>query len=170
MQTADVIQVVLALLTFIALGLSGVAFFSTRQNFHRDTNHRLTDRVYEINKLIIEKPEITKFLFEKSFHTGLYFVTETPHDLMYFQAKAWIYFHLDFFDEICSVATGDTKLEQAIEFDSWKDWIIEKMKHPLYREIYERESKMWGENFKKFLQENLPGSLDKPKRLDPELL
>lgn len=167
MQTADAIQVISVVFSLLALVISGITFFSTRQYFHREVNHRLTDRIYELNKLIIENPSITKFMYEKSFHIGQYFVATSPHDDLYFQAKAWIYFHIDYFDEVFSIVSGDAKLKQAIEFEDWKSWIIKKMRHPLYKEIYERESSMWGNKFRDFIHENHDKLREPP---DPEIL
>ncbi len=67
MQTADIILTISVLFSALALVIAGITYFATRQYFHREVNHRLTERIYEINRLNLRISTDHKIALRKIF-------------------------------------------------------------------------------------------------------
>jgi len=149
----EVVALISVAVSIVALLIS----FSTMQSQNKAQNHQrvcaLTDRLYAADEFIIQNPGVQKLLYEQAARTAPYFVKDTPHDDDYFRVKSFIYFNINLFDEIFCTIAGDRTLETVFEFDAWKEYIVSKMRHPLFRELYDRESSIWGEKFRAFCKD-----------------
>jgi hypothetical protein len=116
--------------------------------------HTLSDRLYEIDRVVLEYPQLQRLLYLQSDRRDPYFVQETEHDNTYFQLKSFVYTQINLCDEIFCVVDGNKRLEKAFEFQEWKEYIIRKLRHPFFREVIAREGSIWGEKFRYFLEIN----------------
>lgn len=126
----------------------------TRDHLLLERVHRLTDRLYEIDLITINSPELQVFLYQQCRRTEKYFVAQTDHDETYFRVKTFIYTQINLWDEIYCVVKGNKRLEETFEFEDWEDYILERMRHPLFRELIDRESSIWGKKFRAFIKAN----------------
>ncbi len=126
----------------------------TRDHLLLERVHRLTDRLYQIDHLTINSPELQEFLYKQCRRTDKYFVAQTDHDKTYFRIKTYIYTQINLWDEIYCVVKGNKRLEETFEFEDWENYILERMKHPLFHELFDRESSIWGRKFRAFIESN----------------
>ena len=169
MTETEVIAVtggVAAIVAIAALGVSLWAYFVTRDHLLLERVHRINDRLYEFDRATIDYPEVQCFLYLEAKRKDPYFDPAVVHNEMYFRVKAFIYARLNHWDEIFTVVEGNKRLEEKVAFDSWKTYIIEKMRHPRYKELFRLESRIWGKKFQDFIAENKQ-EIDKP--VDPEM-
>lgn len=154
MDAGDWIAAISALVAVAALSASYLTFRLTRTHLLYERVHRLTDRLYEIDRHILECPRMQRILYEESDRRTPYFVQDTPHDDAYFQVKTFVYTQINLFDEIFSVVEGNRRLEKAFEFSTWKDYMIRRLRHPLFRELLDGEGSIWGNKFREFIDSN----------------
>src|SRR5438105_3033175 len=88
---AVVSQEAAAVFAFLAFIASCATFVMSRSSFNHEHVNRLIDRLFDMDKLCVEHPEVQKFLYEKAHHSGPFFMKSTPHDELYFKTKAVIY-------------------------------------------------------------------------------
>lgn len=156
MDNANWTDVVTAAVALLALVISIWTYLVTRTHSLLERVHKLTDRLYEIDRVLLELPELQCFLYQQAQCRQPFFTQEVEHDDMYFRVKTFVYLHLNFYDELISIVEGNKPLEKAIEFKDWKEYIIRKMRHPLFRELFDRESPIWGKKFRAFIEANRP--------------
>lgn len=155
---------ILSLIFFIIL--TYIVSQRDNKNHRRESINRLFDRLYELNKVAIEYPDIHKFFYDTRDYKGEFFTEATPHDEHYFRIKAIITHTLNFFDELLCIMEKDKNLKNEFEFPSSEQYIIEKLRHPLYKELFHKERKIFGKSFKKFFEDN---KLEISKKGDPEI-
>ena len=141
-------------LSLISLALSIIVYLRTKRSQAFERTSRLTDRLYELDKLTMQYPEVQKTLHETISNKTPYFTSETAHTSDYFRLKTFIYYHLNFYDEIFTIASTDKYLGKQMELDDWKIYICKKMRHPLFKEVFKKESSIFGERFRNFIREN----------------
>lgn len=143
---------ILWLLTFIvsiaALAFSIVTYIRQERFTRLEFNNRLTDRICDINKMMLDNPDILRFLDENRDRKMPFFVESTSHDDFYFRVRAYIYVYLNFFDEILTIVPS------AIESNAWVEWIVRRMNHPLFRELFEEEPEIWGKKFRELYDQH----------------
>ncbi len=159
------IQGLIAVVSGLALIASIISYRATKKSSGHEHINYLTDRLYELDKLLIQFPCIQKFLYERCSYSAPFFVAGTTHDELYFQVKGAIYYQLNYFDEIFTVVKGDSHLEEAFELEDWENYIVKKMRHPLFKEVFNRESSIWGTKFRAFVERNAAKINEAP---DPE--
>ena len=138
-----------ALFALLALLLSGYTFWASRRHLSAERVHRLTERLMAMDRTVIDAPGLQKTLYDRALVSEPYFTKERPHDEKYFQLKSFVYMHINFYDEVISLIAKDPSIRRAVEVDEWKKFILFKMRHPMFREIY-RSEELWGKEFKIF--------------------
>lgn len=166
MDSGDWVAVASALVAIIALLTSFWTYWITRDHLLLERVHRLTDRLYEFDRILIEYPEIQKFMYEQSLQTHAHFVRGTEHTEQFFRIKTFVYLQLNLWDEIFTVVAGNKRLEKVFEFEDWKTYIVKKMRHPLIREVFDRESSIWGMKIRQFVETQRTEILE---AVDPEI-
>ena len=141
-------------IALLSLALSIFVYLRTRCLQALERTNKLTDRIYELDKLTIQYPDVQKVLYETTHNIPPYFTAQTPHTPDYFRLKSFIYYQLNYYDEIFTIITDDKHLGEQFEFDDWKTYIIKKMRHPLFKELFEKESSIFGERFRDFIHQN----------------
>jgi len=159
MEAKDWIATISAVVAVAALGATYWTYRLTRNHLLLERVHKLTDRLYEIDRLTLEYPGLQEILYlesdriyRRSDPATHYFVVGRPHDEQYFQVKTFLYTQLNLCDEIVSVVEGDTLLERTFEFAQWKDYMTKRLRHPLFRELIDREGSIWGPKFNRFVE------------------
>ncbi len=155
LSEAGVLDAVTALSATIALIVALWIYHNSRAFTLLDHVHRLTDRLYEMNLLVIESPELQQFLYRQASRVEPYFVPATVHDRMYFRVKTFIYLHINFYEEIILSVVDNEALAEKFGFENWRDYIVLKMRHPLFHELYFEESKSWDDKFMEFVEKNI---------------
>jgi hypothetical protein len=112
----------------------------------------LADQLFEFDKLHIAYPRLQLEL-EKLNEAGGGLL-KRPKDEVFVQLKAFIYMHLNFFDEIISTYQDRPGESAAIEFEDWQGYIIGVMQHPVYKEVFEAESANFGKQLQEFVEKN----------------
>lgn len=103
---------------------------------------KLMDRMYELNKLVLQYPaEFAAFMKEATRKDAYFYAPESvvARDATYFRLKSFAYFHLDFFEEVY-LAIQDKSVSEQFEGEQWMDYILQKMRHPLLREVFHQEA------------------------------
>lgn len=125
--------------------------------------NKMTDRLIEIDKILYPGIQIT--LERESARTTADYFACAKHDEDFVRLKAFLYANLNVFDEIVSIAFRGLGIKPVIEFEAWKNYIILRMRHPLFRELYDTEKGSWGPKFEEFRDKKYKQEIDKP--LDP---
>jgi hypothetical protein len=154
MTAAAIVAIVSATIALVSLGLSLYNFFNQRTISDAQRSQKLMDRLYEFDRMLIQNPELQVKLESLRNATAGYFFGPGPKDADYIRLKTFVYWHINFFDEIMLVVHGRRRIETVSEFDDWKTFIIEKMRHPLFREIYTHEQEIFGAKLRTFISEN----------------
>jgi hypothetical protein len=150
----DYLKTLAQILSLLSLPIALIAFLRTQNAQSTDRTNKLTDRLYELDKLIIQNPRLQELLFQNVNFSGQYFHPDTPHTPEYFQLKTFIYYYLNFFDEIFTSAADNSHLIKRFELADWQTYIFAKMRHPLFKELFEKESHHYGESFRSFINKN----------------
>lgn len=118
---------------------------------------KLWDRVYELDKIVLAHPAVfTAFMAEVN-RASPYFYADPPLDRndKFHQLKALVYFHLNVFEEIFVTTNRSRWIAKQFEREGWNDYIIRKMRHPLIREVFDRESaQIYAGSFRVFVEAN----------------
>jgi hypothetical protein len=114
-------------------------------------------RLMDSDKLIIDNPEIQKYLSRTAEHDERYFHREAVlEDNIFFKAKAFAYRQLNSFDDILSTASKTSRLNSALnmpelfEISDWQNYFMVILRHPLYRSILNAEKDIFGESLRDF--------------------
>jgi hypothetical protein len=110
----------------------------------------LGDQLFEFDKLLISHPalqvEIEKL---RAAGAGL---GKAVKDDDFVKLKSFIYMHLNFFDEIISTYEGTSVT--TVEYQDWCTYIIEKMKHPAYKDVMDTERHIFGAKLRQFFEDH----------------
>ena len=147
------VPLVSAALSLIAIVVSLVVYFTQRGFSDTQRVQKLTERLYDFDKLLVQNPAPQEQL-EKLRHVKLpyFYAPDRAHDADYVRLKSYVYMHLNFFDEIVLTIYDKGRIETVTEFDDWKTYIIARMRHPLFQEVFDRERSIWGDRFRKFVE------------------
>ena len=123
----------------IAAAFSAVAAIASYQVNRKSLSAKLTDRLYDFDKLIMgNAKEFAEFLAKASRPQANYFETTTTPTCDYVKLKAFTYYYLNLFDEIYS-AYGTRLFISDDTWDAWQHYIFERIKHPLVKELLLKE-------------------------------
>lgn len=117
----------------------------------------IVGRLLEGDKVIIDHPEIQKYLSATALEDEHYFQeTERLEDEQFFKAKSYLYSQLNLFDEILSAAAQAKnsifflRPPEISELEDWEEYIMHKLTHPLCRSILMIESRIFGRTLQDF--------------------
>jgi hypothetical protein len=123
----------------------------------------LINRIIEIDKLLLEHPEIQKYMSLTVTKPEDYFHDPAVlEDELFYKAKSFAYLHINLFDELLSSCkhsrVGPWLLTPpgVIELADWEQYIKRKFRHPLYRSILNNESEVFGAALREFWSVNKP--------------
>jgi len=164
--------------TIIALGgvvVSLVAFVISLRTYQLNrrlqpltTATKLMDRVLEINKLMLQYPDVMLAFLRESQRTEPYFSApeeQVKRDSDYVKLKAFTYYLLDFNEEIYLVLQ-DKSISDQVQGKVWIDFIIKRMRHPLLRELFGQEGEhTYRGKFADFIEKN-KDEINKPYDLE----
>jgi len=145
------------------------AFVRDRISQSVERSSALIARLLEDNRLNIENPDIQKYISQNAARDEGYFRNDQllEEDLFY-KAKTRAYKQLNFFDEILSVSSRAAgswaflKPAALIEISDWEEYMKEKLRHPLYRSILNREGHIFGASLRDFWARNRQNIESKP--------
>jgi hypothetical protein len=109
---------------------------------------KFMDRLYELDKLILTNSKTYKtFVNAKSWHEIPDEETGTDQASERFKVKAFAYFYLNLFDEIyAAYGIRHKDLHPSPTWQAWRNFILERAKHPLLSALIERECVRSGDN------------------------
>jgi hypothetical protein len=110
----------------------------------------LGDQLFEFDKVLISNPSLQIELEKLRDSPAKFHAMENKE--CFVKVKSFIYMHLNFFDEI--VSTYEGKSEDSVEYKDWCTYIVEKMKHPAYKDVMENERKIFGGRIRQFFEDN----------------
>jgi hypothetical protein len=140
------------------------AYVTTRRNKILTVIQRITDRLFEIDKVVISNADLQKFVYDYVDKQTKFFDRATEHDRKYFELKGLLYMRLSLYDELVYTATKHKYLKNHLDWKAWEGYIIGNLRHPLYKEI--ANEGIWGKPFQDFLARNR-AEIDRPH--DPEI-
>lgn len=150
----------------IIVGIMGagwviVAFVRDRVSQSVELTDSLVNRLLEGDKLIIDNPDIQKYISETAIRDEQYFRSAAVlNEVLFYKAKTFVYRELNSFDEILSIASRTTgrfsflKPPALLEMADWETYIKVKLRHPLYRLILNTEKDMFGRALRNFWKNN----------------
>lgn len=152
-------------LTIISLFISAiwilVLYIRDRHSSSAERSSVLSERMLEIDKLIMSYPDIQEYMSLTATETEEHFLDpEILKNKTFYKAKALAYMYMDLFDEILFLAahskTGPMLLmpPDVIELSDWEEYIRRKFRHPLYRTILNNEGEIFGDALRKFWSES----------------
>lgn len=150
------------IIAFIAFILSIFIFFRSNKKDIINAQKFISDRLYDLDKITIDNPKLQQIILKESEREkNNYFETietiETIETLNEadISLKSFIYLHINFYDELINIFEKDKKIKKFVDYKFWRRFIIYKMENPLFKEIYDNESKfLWGDNFINFIDQN----------------
>lgn len=155
----------------IAAIFSAIAAIFSYSINRKSLSSKISDRLYEINKLIMSNPEVfNAFVTEAHRLKEDYFEITSEKDRLHVQLKSLVYFYLNLFEEMFIVY--ETKLPFVDH--TWKalqHYIFKRLRHPLIKEVVlaecnftidgqgglvriSKESCIFDERFISFLEKN----------------
>lgn len=144
----------------VGAGWLVMLFIRDRNSASAERSSALIKRLHEIEQLIIDHPDIQKYLsLTVTKEEGHFRTPEVLQDDAFYKAKAFVYWNLSLFDEILSITTtfksGPAILApQVLELSDWESYIRRKFKHPLYRSILNNEGEIFGAALREFWSAN----------------
>ena len=138
-----------------------VLLFIRDRNFaSAERSSALIKQLHEIDKLVIDNPDIQKYLSLNATKEEAYFCApEVLQDNTFYKAKTFVYWNLSLFDEILSVAAAFKSgpgilAPPVLELADWQGYMKRKFRHPLYRSILKREGDIFGAALRDFWSAN----------------
>lgn len=149
------------LAALVAAGWVVLMFIRDRIQYMQDWSSAVMARLLENDQLVIENPDVQKYL---SLHAGEpeeFFGKEAVlMDDQFFKAKAYVYRQLNIFDEIFSLSEAKERWHgcllsgKIIEIDDWRVYIKMKLRHPLFRYVLKNEGAIFGASLRAFWAAN----------------
>jgi hypothetical protein len=151
-----------------ALGL--LSYVLSRALLPLTPTAKLWDRMYEIDKLAIANPKVLRLFMKQVERKTPYFYApplKVPRDDDYYQLKTFVYFHLSVFEEMYQTTRRSRWVAKQFESEGWDQYIFEKLRHPLMKEVFDREAqRLYSGAFREFIEANR-SEISKPP--DPNL-
>lgn len=153
----------------IALMIGLLTYLLSRGLLPLTPSGKLWDRVYELDKLVLAYPDVFVRFMQECPRTQPFFYADPsviPRTKDFYQLKALVYFHLNVFEEIFLTTEGSGWIARQFERSDWDSYILRKMRHPLIREVFNREARLiYPGKFREFIERNRK-SIEKP--VDPD--
>ena len=128
-----------------------------------EQNRIIMSLLVECDKIIIDNPELQKFISNNALREVNYFRSPEMLDMdIYFKAKTFAYRQINLFDQILSADTLEynplifkafyplIKPACLLEKSAWESFICAKLRHPLYFSILKHESHIFGDSLRSF--------------------
>lgn len=164
------------LATLVAITSAGWALIL----FYRDYRQRLQDKSIELIKMLIEtdrqhmqNPSVHMYMSEHALEPVEFFRDAARlQEQTYFKAKSAAYAMLNFFDSLTANSRTSwirrlIRAPRILEIHDWENYMIEKLRHPLYRSILEKEMHIFGAALRDFWKKNQTTILSEPA--DPHM-
>lgn len=147
--------------TVVAAAWVVTTFIRDRISQEAKRNGEIMKRLQEVEKAIIDNPDIQKYLSRNAAREEEFFRNQTvlEEDLFY-KAKAHVYSQLNLFDEILSFSSLTSrswsflKPPALVEQSDWEIFIKAKLRHPLFRSILKHEIQIFGDSLQCFWKKN----------------
>jgi len=111
----------------------------------------VTDRMLEIDRMILEHPGVwkrlmdeTRRVYSKADASTHYFDPAHSDAEARLRVKAIVYYQLNFFDELFVSISQNARLSKEFEFDDWQTYMRKRLLHPLFREVLEESPDIFG--------------------------
>ena len=142
----------------IAMALGFLTYVLSRALLPLTPSAKLWDRMYEVDKLCMAYPQVlADFMQEVSRSTPYFYADpkEVPRTKEFYQLKTFVYFHLSVFEEIYQTTRRSTWIAKQFESEGWDEYIFVKMRHPLMKEVFNREAtQLYSGKFREFIEQN----------------
>lgn len=153
---SEVVSQLPAFPVLIAGGFSFVSFLVTRAYYVATLSAKLHDRLFELNKLTLQFPDVADEYESMQGRATPYFsVTPPPgQEKLYQQLRAYTYFRLNLYEEAYTSTQGlfGRRTDRGA---AWRDYIRSKLSHALARELFRHNSGQFNSNFVRFVKGNL---------------
>lgn len=114
-----------------------------------------------IDQIVIDNPDIQRYLSQTAKHHEDFFrKTDRLEEDLFYKAKTLVYMQLNTFDEVLSLSSRHTGLTSLfgyallIELPDWENYILVKIRHPLYRSILNNEKDIFGDALRKYWEQH----------------
>jgi len=145
----------------VSAGWALIAFIRDRTSQSVERTSAMISRLMEGDKLLIENPDIQKYISQNARQEEGYFRNEAVlGEQIFYKAKTYVYRQLNSFDEILSIASRTGRRSWflrppvLIEISDWETYIKIKLRHPLYRSILNNEKEIFGASLRDFWEKN----------------
>jgi len=145
----------------VSAGWALIAFIRDRTSQSVERTSAMISRLMEGDKLLIENPDIQKYISQNARQEEGYFRNEAVlGEQIFYKAKTYVYRQLNSFDEILSIASRTGRRSWflrppvLIEISDWETYIKIKLRHPLYRSILNNEKEIFGGSLRDFWEKN----------------
>lgn len=142
----------------MALAIGFLTYVFSRALLPLTPSAKLWDRAYELEKLVLTYPDVFARYMQEINRTTPYFYadqTSVKRDKDFYQLKSFVYFHLSVFEEIYQSTSRSGWVAKQFESEGWNEYIFRKMRHPLMREVFDKESKqIYSGKFREFIEKN----------------
>jgi hypothetical protein len=145
----------------ISAGWVLTVFIRDRMSQSIERSSAMVSHLLENDKLIIDNPDIPKYISRTAARNEQYFRSEAVlGEDVFYKAKAYVYRQLNSFDEILSISSKTTgtwsflKPPSVIEISDWETYIRMTLRHPLYRSILNNEKEIFGSSLRYFWDRN----------------
>ncbi|MGB0175720.1 MAG: hypothetical protein ACPF9D_01050 [Owenweeksia sp.] len=119
---------------------------------------KLWDRQNDLDRLVFSSPEVAQMFMQMANRSQPFFTAsadEVPRDRLYCQLKAFVYLHLNFFEEVYLTTSNSVDVANQFEREDWDDFIFQYMRHALLREVYNAEKdRAYTGEFVRYLSKN----------------
>jgi len=152
----------------LAASLGFLTYVLSRALLPLTPTARLWDRMYEADKLAMAYPKVLRSYMGQVDRKSPYFYaseSDVPRTDEYYQLKTFVYFHLSMFEEIFQTTRRSSWVSKQFESEGWDKYIFEKLRHPLMKEVFDREHElMYPGKFSEFVQSNRTEIDQEPNR------
>lgn len=142
----------------LAASLGFLTYVLSRALLPLTPTAKLWDRMYEADKLAMAYPGVLRLYMEQVDRKTPYFYaseSDVQRTDDYYQLKTFIYFHLSMFEEMFQTTRRSSWVAKQFESEGWDQYIFEKLRHPLMKEVFDRESQLlYSGKFREFIEAN----------------
>lgn len=114
-----------------------------------------------IDQIVIDNPDIQRYLsLTAHYHEDFFRKPERLEEDLFYKAKTLVYMQINTFDEVISLSSQKTGLNSLfgytslIELSDWENYMLVKIRHPLYRSILNNEHDIFGDALRTFWQKH----------------
>lgn len=142
----------------LAASLGLLSYVLSRALLPLTPTAKLWDRMYEADKLAMAYPQVLAAYMNEVHRKPPYFyapASVVPRTKDYYQLKTFVYFHLSMFEEIYQTTRRASWVARQFESDGWDEYIFLKLRHPLMKEVFDREGqRLYSGKFRDFIEAN----------------